>query len=210
MRVDFFQEISWIFLFRTLKLRNVTICTSAKCCWIAPFKRNEKFSFWVFWSQLIRRNLRSQKNQWFTQNNSKTINYQEHHKICANTRIISEFNYILILPPWILLNYSFRWLFRVDDCRLLYRGFISGGGKDMNFMLEWQKHHLTRSICILHWNFRCLTFWEGKLFSSQSINTDMRSRDIPTCNTKHVFLIFGLFPPFSQSTITYSSWSLRE
>ena len=49
--------------------------------------------------------------------------------MCDNTRNILEFNYTLILPPWILLNYSFKWLFRVQDCQLLYRGFISGGVK---------------------------------------------------------------------------------
>ena len=69
------------------------------------------------------------KNQWFIQNNSKTVNYQECHKMCDNTRTILEFNYILSLPPWILLNCSFQWLSREQDCHLLYRGFISGSEK---------------------------------------------------------------------------------
>ena len=58
----------------------------------------------------------------------------------------------------------------------------------MNFMLEWQKHDHDYSFAT-HTALK---------FPSQSKNTDMRSSDIPTCNTEHVFLIFSLFLPVSH------------
>ena len=98
------------------------------------FQEIKIFFLWIFWRQETKDHIswiydRKKISNSFTEKNSKTINYQERHKMCDNTRNILEFNYTLILPPWILLNYSFKWLFRVQDCQLLYRGFISGGVK---------------------------------------------------------------------------------